>query len=131
MAGVIPNVAETIALNYLCNKDAPEDLVLKLFTNDVTPDEASTHASFTEATEAGYAAKTINGAGWTVTAGDPSQAAAAEQTFAITEAGSFYGYYIVRATTGDLVAAERFSGAPYVLPAGGGEINVTPTLTAS
>lgn len=131
MAGVVPNAAEVDALNYILNKDTPEDILLKLFTNNVTPAETDTAAAYTEAAVAGYAAITLGGAAWTVTGGDPTQGEAAAQLFTMTAAGNFYGYFMVRQTSGVIVGAERFSGAPYALPSGGGDISVTPTYTVS
>lgn len=131
MALLVPNVGETILLSYLTNKDAPEDLVLRLFTSNTTPAEGDTAGTYTEATGAGYASKTLAGAAWTVTGGAPSDASAAQQTFAFTGAlgASVYGYYFTRLTTADLVWAERFTDGPYAINNNGDEIRITPTIT--
>jgi hypothetical protein len=129
MAGVVPNAAEVDVANYTLNKSTPQDLLLKLYVSNTTPAETDTAGTFTEATEDGYAAITLNGAAWTVNSGNPTSASTAAQVFDITETGSFYGYFGVRATSGVIAFAERFSGAPFVLPGGGGEITVTPTYT--
>lgn len=133
MSIVIPNGGEAIVLEYLVNKDAPEDLVLRLFQNDVTPAEADTTAAYTEATFTGYASKTLAGASWATTLGAPSDVAFAEQTFASTAnqaVQNIYGYYYVRATTLDLVGAERFTNAPFAIQNNGDEIRITPQITA-
>lgn len=131
MAGVVPNAAEVDIANYAVNKAVPQDAVLRLFKNNVTPGETDTAATYTQATEPGYAAINCPGADWSVSAGDPTTAVCVQKTFTFTAAATIYGYYLVRLTSGVIIAAERFSGAPYILPAEGGEINVTPTLTVA
>lgn len=134
MTLVVPNDGEAIALEYLVNKDAPEDLVLRLFKNDITPGESDTAASYTEATFTGYAEKDLAGASWTTTKGAPSNVIFAKQTFASTAdqtLENIYGYYYVRKTSLDLVAAERFSDAPFGIENNGDEIRITPKITAT
>ena len=128
---VVPNNGEGDLLAYYVNKTAPENLVLRLFTNNVTPGETDTAATYTEATGNGYAAVTLTGASWTVTEGAPSSAAYAQQTFTFTGAlGNVYGYYLTRATSGRIAHAERFSDGPYAIANNGDQIKVTPTITA-
>lgn len=128
---VYPNNCESITLQLLVNKiTTTENLVLRLYSNDVTPSETSTAGTFTEASGSGYAAKTLTGASWTVSGTSPTAITYAEQTFAFTGAlGNVYGYYYTRASTGDLIAAERFSGAPQNIQYNGEEIRITPILT--
>jgi hypothetical protein len=53
-----------------------------------------------------------------------------EQTFTFTAAVTAYGYYITTTeVTPNLLWVERFSDGPYTLPAGGGDIAITPRLT--
>jgi hypothetical protein len=133
MTIVVPNTGEVIALQYLTNKVAtPENLVYRLFATNVTPAETDTAASYTEAAGGGYANKTMTGANWTVTAGAPSNAAYAAQTWtftgALTTNGTIFGYYVTRVTSLDLVLAETFSS---FTPANNGDnIVLTPTITA-
>lgn len=129
MTLVVCNQGEGIALEAVLNKTAPQNLVLKLYSNDVTPGEADTEATYTECAIAGYAAETLTAASWVVTPGAPTAAAYPEVTFTLTGAGSVYGYYLVQAVSGKLVWAERGAGAPYVFGAGGGTFKVTPQLT--
>jgi len=133
MTILVPNTGEVIALSYLTNKVAiPENLVYKLFATNVTPAETDTAVSYTEAAGGGYAAKTLTGANWTVTGGAPSSAAYAAQTYtftgALTTNATIYGYFVIRATTLDLVLAETFSS---FTPANNGDnIVLTPQITA-
>lgn len=132
MALLVPNVGENITLSYLTGKTTTvRNLVYKLFATNVTPAETDTHSSYTEATGGGYADKTLTGASWTVTNGAPTEAAYAQQTWtftgALTTNGTVYGYYVLRATDGDLVLAETFTS---FTPANNGDqILLTPKIT--
>ena len=126
------NVGERLALEYLVNKDAPENLVLRLFQNDVTPADTDTEATYTEATFTGYSAATLTGASWTVNAGNPAEATYAEQTFSSSAdqtAQTIYGYYLTRATGGELVWVERFASSQPVQN-NGDQISITPLIQA-
>lgn len=118
MAFVICNQGSLIALEALINKTAPQTIEMKLFENDYTPVQGSTEANFTEATFTGYAKKTLTGSGWTSTPGDPADVAPGAQTFT-SSAGSqnkyVYGFYLVQATSGKLIGAERFSEAVHIV----------------
>lgn len=130
MALVVPNQGEQIALEALVGKTAGQNLVLRLYTNDVTPGETNTETTYTEASGNGYAAKTLTAANWTFTAGAPSNVAYAEQTFTFTGAlGNVYGYYFTQVTSGLLVWAERFTGAPFAIANNGDQIKITPQIT--
>jgi hypothetical protein len=132
MAGVIPNVEEgRILQNYVTN-----DLSLRLFSNDVTPSETSTLATFTSVAGGGYAAITLEFADWVVTLGDPTEIEHPEVEFEFTGAttapSTIYGYYLVDTVTGLLIGAERFAGAvlPFT-PIAGSKIRITPLVQAS
>ncbi len=131
MPAVIPNHGESDALSYFVNKSAPTNLILKLFKNDKTPAEGDVAADYTECDFAGYSAITLTGASWNVVEGAPSSASYAQQTFTNTGAvaQSVYGYFLVRATSGRIAYAERFTGAPFIVQNNGDEIKITPTIT--
>ena len=108
------------------------DIELRLFSNDVTPAETDTVATYTEATFTGYSAITLTGASWSVVAGAPSVATYAEQQFTSTADGqnqSVYGYYMTRNGGTRIVLAERFSNGPYTIANNGDWIKVTPQIT--
>lgn len=92
---------------------------LALFTNDpaagltAAQKKALTHASFTAATFAGYAAKTLTAATWVVTAGLPTKAEYPAQTFSRSSTGAAQivrGYWIRRNTDNRLLTFEYFPG---------------------
>lgn len=127
---LVPNNGEGDALGYFVNKQTPENLVLRLYTNNITPGETDTAATYTEATGFGYAAVTLAGATWAVTEGAPSSATYAQQTFTFTgAAGNIYGYYLTRATSGRIAYAERFTDGPYAIANNGDQVKIAPAVT--
>lgn len=127
------NGGEVIALEYLVNKDAPQDLVLRTFKNNITPADTDVAASYTESNFTGYAAITLTGASWTVTPGDPAVATFAERNFtssADQTLQTVYGYYLTRATGGELVWSERLP-TPQAIQNSGDRVSVTPRIEAS
>lgn len=131
MALVLPDVGENIALEALVNKTAPQDLVLRLYTNNITPAETDTAATYTEATFTGYSAVTLSGASWSGAGDTVSYDLQTFTSSANQAAVDHYGYYLTQATSGKLVWAERFSDGPYTITNLNDKIEVTPTITAS
>lgn len=131
MTLLVPNNGEGDGLEYFVNKSAPQNLVLRLYTNNVTPAETDTAASYTEASGSGYSAITLTGTSWgSPTEGAPSSIAYAQQTFTFTGAlGNVYGYFMTRATSGRIALAERFTDGPYNIANNGDQIKVTPQIT--
>lgn len=132
MALLFPNTGENIALEALVNKTAPQNLVLKLFSSNTTPAEGDTAVTYTEATFSGYAAITLTGASWNA-ASAGSISYSAQQTFTRNSTGTtenIYGYYVVQATSGTLVYAERDANAPFAVTNNGDAIKITPTISA-
>lgn len=132
MALLVPNVGEERALKAILNHTAPQDLTLKLYTSNTTPAESDTAGTYTEAAGFGYVAKTLTGASWTVTAGDPTVATYAQQTWVFSGAlGNVYGYFVVQSSSGILMWAERFTDGPYNVQNNGDEIRITPRIELS
>lgn len=132
MALMVPNVGETEILTRTVTYEGSK---LKLYTNDYTCTETSVIGDFTECVVAGYAQKTLLGtataATWVVSAAaNVVTASYAQQEFLPTTAVSCYGYVVSNSAASVVLWAERFTGAPYVIPAGGGSIKVTLNLTA-
>ena len=130
MSLVVPNTAEATMLKYTLNAEAPEDLVIRLYSNDIIPSQTDSVTDYTEVTGGGYAAQNLIAGAWIVTEGNPSTATHPLVTWVFTAAvGNVYGYYITRQTTGDLFWAERFLNAPYNIQNVNDEIRVTPKIS--
>lgn len=131
---VVPDISEIVLLEYIVNinRDNTEHPVLHLYTNDLTPSESTVNEGVgggpTESTETGYAAITLTGSGWTTTQGAGiTTGTHAGVTFSYSATASVYGYYMTD-TTNKMLWIERFSGAPFVLPSGGGDIAISPKI---
>jgi hypothetical protein len=85
---------------------------------------------FTEASESGYAAVAVDPTDWSIgDTGGVSTASADDVSFVITEAGSFYGYFVTYEGDSTYVAwAEEFS-TPAILGSSGGTVTVKPQRT--
>lgn len=125
----VPNEGESRMLEYIVNKVAPENLVLRLFGNNFTPGENDNTASLTEISGGGYASKTLVGASWSVANGNNAIATYATQSFVFTgptTPNAVYGYYIT--TSNRLMLVERFADGPYPINNNNDSISVTPKL---
>jgi hypothetical protein len=137
MALVLADVGAAQALKaYFNNAWAAggKNLTLKLFATNVTPTDASTAASFTEAAGGGYAAKTLTNGSWTESnVGGIEQVAYAQQTFTftgtLTTNPNIYGYYVVDADN-VLIFAETLTAM--FTPANNGDtLSITPKFQMS
>jgi len=139
MSLVVPNISNVLMLQYIVNMigqdgaaaPAGGQRLLRLFTNNLTPGKSTVIADVTEATAPGYVPYTMVGSSWTTTSNlGVNSAVYSEQTFAFTTGVTIYGYYVTTIEgTPRLLWVERFSTAPYTLPAGGGEIAISPRFT--
>lgn len=131
MSLLAPNVGEVLLLKYMLNNASPTNVELRLFTNNVTPAYTDVLASYTESSAAGYAGITLAGASWTVaTSTGTTVANFAQQTFSYSATESVYGYFVTSNGKGQVLWAERFSGAvPFNIPSGGGTVSITPRVT--
>lgn len=129
MALLAPNEGEVQMLGIAINNVANENLLLKLYKNNITPSEGDTASTYTEVTAAGYSAKTLTKGSWSIAnVAGVTTATYAEQSFDMTAATDCYGYYVVGATSGNVFWAESF-GSNYAIPSGGGSIKITPKIT--
>ena len=127
MAVLVPDTALQCMLEMVLNKRRPENLLLRLYTNNKVPTRADTTEQYIEATFQGYSSVVLVGAQWAVVPGRPTAAASVEQKFLSTAgqpAQSCYGYYVTQISSGTLMWAERFSAvnAPFVMQNNGDEI---------
>jgi hypothetical protein len=105
--------AELIALKALIGTvPQTEDMVLGLYTQSIVPADTDTAAIYTsnEAIGGGYARKPLLKASWNVTTNPVEYPAQLfEFTGPLTGLAAIYGYFLLRATTLDLVAAFPFT----------------------
>lgn len=133
MTIVIPNASEVDLLKFMLGFSAPSNQVLRLFVNNVTPDDTFVASGLTEMATLGYSSKALTMASWSVaagTAGNPGTATYAQQTWTFT-AGTLvnvYGYYYTDTSSGRLLGAEKFL-SPKPIQNAGDQIIITPTLT--
>lgn len=132
---VTPNQGELELLDKML-RDAlvtNEDYVLKLYKNDYTPDDSSVEASFVEADFTNYVAVTLTRANWNPAVTNAN--GKAETSYGTSPiswtcgatGNTIYGYYVIGATSGVVLWAERFS-VPRVM-SNGNVLNLTPKFT--
>jgi hypothetical protein len=135
MALTVPNIGETLLLQFMVGDAAPHaNWTLRLFVNNYTPVPATLLANLTEMSTQGYTAQVLTNTSWVISAEDPeAQALYAEQTFTFDGTGGdtdVYGYYLTDNSAGALLWAERFPTAPILVPDSfGGQIRITPRIT--
>lgn len=130
MTLLVPDAGEVALAAAALGKTNMTALTLRLYSNNLTPTEASVAADFTEVAGGGYAAIALVAANWTIaTAAGVTTAAQPEQVFTFTgDATDPYGYYITR-VDGTVLWAERFSDGPYAVTANGDQVKITPKIT--
>lgn len=128
-------LADVGAANILTDRfRATKDITLRLFATNVTPTDASTNSSFTEAAGGGYAAKTLTGGTGSVgdDGGGIQQIAWAEQTWTftgpLTTNTTIYGYEALDGTT--LLWAESLP-TPFTPASNGDQLKITPVFKLS
>jgi len=134
---VVPDAGERRLLEYIVNKTAPTNMILHLYSNNITLNtETFTYDSFTKATGAvGSSAPNVPpavpllGTNWTAgtTGGITSAVYSSSITFTFSAAASIQGY-LVTDTSNNILWAEEFPGAPFTLPSAGGEISIRPQV---
>lgn len=130
MSLVVPYEGERRLLGYIVNQSSPTDLILHLYTNSVDlSGQAFTTSSFTEVNASGYASVNLNAASWNISTVNGVTAAVynVAVSFTFNVGQGVYGYYVTT-TSGQIVWAEQFPGAPFNLPISGGEISVRPQI---
>lgn len=117
MALVTPDEGE-LELMDKAIKDAlsvDENYLLKLYNNDYTPVQGSTGTHFTAATFTNYAIKTLTRAAWGAASTVSNKASMSYGTAQVWTCGAtgdtVYGYWVVGATSGKVLWAERFAAA--------------------
>ncbi len=131
MSLIVPDEGEVAMLDMLVNGDGMAGLHLRLYQNNLTPDQDTVLADFTEATFSGYAEDSPSfGAAATVShKGKIVDTAARDFTHSSGgTSNTVYGYYLVNAPDTKVLWAERFS-SPQVVAVNGDKITITLALT--
>jgi len=131
MAVVLANIGKLVTVKLLVGAIAAEQLRLRLFVNDVTPTEEMLVFTFVEASFTGYSSILLNDT-WVYTEGSSPYATHPVKYFASSAdqiLQTVYGWYIVRETSLEVIAAERFSTPPEIT-LDGQAIKVTPVVRA-
>jgi hypothetical protein len=129
MAVVFTQAGEVIALSNMVNNTAPQNLILRLYTNNQTPTALDTASNYTELVGYGYSSVTLIPGSFTFATGVPCTASYPIISFNFTgAAGYIYGYFVTQASSGQLMYANRFSNAPIQIANSGDQIRVTMTL---
>lgn len=133
LAYSVPNNTEVRMLENVLNKVAPQDLDIRLFSNNHTPSESDILGDYVEVSGGGYTLMELIPANWTIVAGDPSVAThtTIEWIFTGPLIDYPYGYYVTGRDTGELVWAESFNNGPYPVSNNGDKIRITPKLSLS
>lgn len=133
MALVAPDqMGEILLLQYIVGMVNADNPVIHLYANNVTPSDSTVIGDLSEVGGGiGYEAITLLSANWTTTqSSGVTTAVYSEQTFTFTTNATSYGYYVTDESN-QLLWIERFSGAPFDIPDGGGTISITTKLTLS
>jgi len=133
MALVVPDVGEVCSLDMWLSDASPEAQTLKLYSSDTTPAESDTAGTYTEATIAGYSAKSLARATWnaaSTSVGTTSKTYPA-QTFNFSGTGTVVGYYVIKASAGTLLWAERVFTSPGQTFNNGDSLTVTLRIEAA
>ncbi len=119
------------SINTSMTASSTQGPVLHLYSNDPTINNSTVIGSVNEVTSAGYAPITMVSTNWTTSQTMPSGITTglySQQTFTLNTNAVSFGYYVTD-TLGALQWLERFSGAPFSLPDGGGSISISPRIT--
>lgn len=131
MTLIVPDEGEIRLLDMLVNAVGMTNVRLRLFQNNITPDQDSVYATFTIATFSGYADTTpAMGAASTVShKGKIVDGSARNFTHnGGGTANTIYGYYVVDTGTSKVLWAERFSSSQS-MAANGDNIAITLAFT--
>lgn len=126
---VIPSSAEMIFLRYVTDNDVPQDLIMRLFANDLKPSKSTGRSDVEEVFGGGYSPKELEAFRWSFMNGNPSVAQYPEVVWAFdSPVGKVFGYYLTR-TDGSLLWLERFHNGPYEIDTRGDKIKVSPKIS--
>ena len=125
MAITVPTKSANRFLAHMLNAERAENLVLRLYANDVLPSAESVVEDFLEAN--GYTPQLLTGSDWAI---EDGIATAGPRAFAFRAfRGTVHGYYVTQVLEGGLMWSERFSDGPYTIQNDGDSITVSPSIS--
>ena len=129
----VPCEGELLLLSYIlkvAGKVQPS-VILRLYKTDTSITDQVSGSQLVEADQASYAPVTCSFWSVSIISSSIATASNSEVTFNFYTNASLYGYMFSDGATlsGNLMWIERFSGAPFNLPTGGGTISITPKIT--
>ena len=134
MALVVPREGELALLDKMLKETSITDnYILKLYKNNITPDEDSDTSSFTEADFTNYVAITLTRATWnaaqvSATKAESSYGTVPQNWTCGTTGNTIFGYWIESDDGSlDVLWAERFATARVL--DNGDVLNITPKFT--
>lgn len=124
-------VVDLIAQAVLGGTITPPTLQAMLYTNSVTWSAATVASDLTECAAPGYARQSLSHSGWSgSTSSGVADYSHATVTFNLTGPGSpaetIEGYAIIDSTSGDVLWGGPLA-TPFVIPSGGGVVQLTPS----
>src|SRR3990167_9060337 len=126
MSGLVTLNGQAHLLRLLVGQARSEPLVIRRFGNDHQPSMADLRSDYQEIEDRSYKVRSLAGLMWTPR--DGGGISYPEQVYAFTEHQDVYGYWLELERTGEVVAAERFRGAPFrVNPSD--QIRITPQVS--
>jgi hypothetical protein len=133
---IVPDAGELFLLDTLLKKAlsaTSEAQILKLYTNNVTPNSTFVAASLTEATFTGYAARTLTRSVWNAAVSVSNKAESSygttPQSWTCGSTGqTVNGYYVQSNGSGSQVLWAELFTTPRTL-ASGDILNITPKFT--
>lgn len=116
---VIPRIGAAAMLALIFHKAEAEDMVMRLFQNDFTPDKSTTLGDLVEIGFPGYTPMIIDPVDVTITS-DPPQSVAQTGVYEFTASApasvNAFGWYVTGSSSGALYYLERFVDPPAPWP---------------
>jgi hypothetical protein len=130
---LVPDEGEVRMLDMLVNGDTFTDVRLRLYKNNLTPDQDTVYIDLDEATFPGYAEQTPSFGAASIVSHKGKIVDTSARSFVWSGSASpenIYGYYVVDIGTFAVLWVQRFS-SPQVMSSNGDTITITAALTAN
>lgn len=128
---IVPDEGEVAMLDMLVNGDSFANVRLRLYQNNLTPDQDTVYGDFAVATFSGYGEETPSFGAASIVSHKGKIVDSAERTFVHNGGGTsntIYGYYVVDSVNNLVLWAERFA-TPQSMSNNGDLIGITLAFT--